>query len=214
MSDNGMPDSSQTTKGHSADNTLRRMESQSKKFIAANIARHIRFLAMTAPSMVSPGDKVMAFLGSTDNPFDRSNLTGHITCSAFVVNQSFTRAILIKHKGLDRWLQPGGHMDPGEYPAEAAVREAREETGISEIQIWPPGLIDIDIHTIPENAGKEEPEHTHYDLRYLCITGEEVLSPDLKETNGAEWVAMEDILGDPAMPESIKRMARAARMMN
>lgn len=176
--------------------------------IHQNIERHIQFLPIANPEATEAGDRVLEFMSRTPAPCSRQTEEGHITCSAFVVDQGFTKAALIKHAQLERWLQPGGHMEAGEYPAEAAVREAIEETGLTGVQLWAPGLIDIDIHTIPANPRKGEPEHSHYDLRYLCVAVNEELAPDMTETTGSAWLSFEDILADPSMPESIKRMVR------
>lgn len=182
--------------------------------IHQNIERHIQFLEITNPGASETGRQVLDFMSRTSAPCSRKTPEGHITCSAFVVNQDFNKAALIEHAQLQRWLQPGGHMEPGEYPAEAAVREATEETGLSGVQLMAPGLIDVDIHTIPENPGKGEPEHSHYDLRYLCVAINEEMAPDMSETNGAAWLSFEDILSDASMPESIKRLVRITQRLN
>ncbi|MCP3978478.1 MAG: NUDIX domain-containing protein [bacterium] len=92
---------------------------------------------------------------------------GHFTASAFVLCPARADVMLIHHAKLDRWLQPGGHVEPGDAdPAAAALREAVEETGLEETGLAPlgSGLFDVDIHTIP--ARRDEPEHLHFDLRF------------------------------------------------
>ncbi len=91
------------------------------------------------------------------NPFDRLAGPVHVTASAIVVGP---RGVLLhRHRRLGRWLQPGGHLEPGEAPWEAAWREAQEETGLP---LCPAraGLIHVDVHPGPL-------AHTHLDLRYL-----------------------------------------------
>lgn len=186
-------------------------ESNDLSMIKRNIELHVKVLMMNDGTYREAGLRILELLGSHENPMSRNCLDGHITCSGFVVNQDFSKAVLVHHNKLQRWLQPFGHMDPNEYPGQAAAREVLEETGLTDIMIWPPGLIDIDIHKIPENEIKREPEHLHYDLRYLFVANDESLSPDLNEVSNAVWLTLDKILGDKSMPESIKRMARQAK---
>jgi 8-oxo-dGTP pyrophosphatase MutT (NUDIX family) len=90
---------------------------------------------------------------------------GHITASAFIVDPASQKLLLHHHRRLDRWLQMGGHLDHGESPREAAIREAREESGLENITPALDEIFDVDVHTIP--SGKSEPDHIHYDLRFL-----------------------------------------------
>ena len=75
--------------------------------------------------------------------------------------------LLILHPYIKKWFQPGGHIDEGESPIEAAIREVYEETGLvcmSDIEY--PEPIDIDVHEIPANPNKNEGAHLHVDLLY------------------------------------------------
>lgn len=108
------------------------------------------------------------------NILDRKTLPGHITASGIGIKDG--KMLMIFHPFLKKWLQPGGHVDSGEIPLEAAKRELLEETGINSVaHLWHerhPIPFDIDIHFIPANPSKREPAHLHYDFRYLlCIDG-------------------------------------------
>lgn len=114
---------------------------------------------------------------SSANPWDRSHFTpGHFTASAFVLDEALAHTLLVRHRKLQRWLQPGGHIeaDKDGSPHAAAWREVVEECELqgSQLQDWPsmesPRLLDIDIHEIP--AYGEEPAHRHYDLRFAVVT--------------------------------------------
>jgi 8-oxo-dGTP pyrophosphatase MutT (NUDIX family) len=108
------------------------------------------------------GDVVHQIINSPD-PFSRSNLIGHITASGLVID--FDKVLLIRHPYLGLWIQPGGHIDDGETPEFAAIRETQEETGVLCELVWQENsLVDIDVHTIPNNPVKKEPEHIHIDL--------------------------------------------------
>lgn len=107
------------------------------------------------------------------DPFDRRIAEGHLTGAAIVVAASFRQVLLLHHRKLQRWLQPGGHGDPGEATGEqVALREAREETGLQGLVLHPdaPRPLDVNVHSIPARGG--EPAHLHLDLRYLVIAPE------------------------------------------
>jgi len=70
------------------------------------------------------GDRVYSIL-NYQNPFNRSNKLGHITASGLVIRDD--KVLLILHPYLQSWFQPGGHIDDGESPIDAAIREVREE---------------------------------------------------------------------------------------
>jgi len=112
----------------------------------------------------------IAFVEQHPDCFERSLLKGHITGSAWIVSPDRQRILLIHHRKLDRWLQPGGHADGDPDVAAVALREAREETGLTSLRFvchggHPPAIFDVDIHTIP--ARGDVPEHLHYDIRFL-----------------------------------------------
>jgi 8-oxo-dGTP pyrophosphatase MutT (NUDIX family) len=120
----------------------------------------------------------LEFIKELQDPFIRSALPGHITASGIVIEQQ--QILLIKHRYIGEWFQPGGHVDPEEMPLEAAIREVHEETGwLTELR----GInlpIDIDVHLIPANPIKNEAEHWHVDFAYhlKAITKETALDPE------------------------------------
>src|SRR6187551_2058799 len=81
--------------------------------------------------------------------FHRDHLPGHITGSAWIVDEKKEFVLLTHHAKLNRWLQPGGHADGDENVSGVALREAEEETGIKNFTLLNQGIFDIDIHTIP-----------------------------------------------------------------
>jgi 8-oxo-dGTP pyrophosphatase MutT (NUDIX family) len=119
-------------------------------------------------------------------PFSREQLPAHFTASAAVVSASGAEVCLVHHKKLQRWLQPGGHVEPGEHMANAALREAREETAL-ELALHPrcQQAIDVDVHVIP--ARGTTPEHEHLDVRYLLVASSEAARHDPKESLDARW---------------------------
>lgn len=130
----------------------------------------------------------------------RHRMDGHVTGSAFVVDPAAGQVLLIHHRRLDRWLQPGGHVDPGETAAQGAAREAREETGITGLTLMPwrgePDLpIDIDPHRIPASEKRGETEHWHFDLRFLFTADSRApLKAQIAEVHDVRWVPVAELL--------------------
>jgi 8-oxo-dGTP pyrophosphatase MutT (NUDIX family) len=139
-------------------------------------------------------ERVRALLSaavSAEAPFLRSHFVpGHITASAFVLSPTGQELLLISHKKLGMWLQPGGHLEEhDESHVEAARRELIEETGVRAPEVLDPWL-DVDVHQIP--AYGSLPAHLHFDLRVLF----QVSSYDLARTDevlGAEWFPLESL---------------------
>ena len=154
--------------------------------------------------------RFMSFIRSRDDSFLRSCEPGHVTGSAFVVDPAMTMTLLVHHRKLGKWLQPGGHCEPGETALEAAIREAWEETGVSAVALTPDQLFDIDIHAIPAHAGT--PAHLHYDARYILVaeSGDTVAS---HESHAVDWVSMEEALRRNPEP-SITRMIAKAKALS
>jgi 8-oxo-dGTP pyrophosphatase MutT (NUDIX family) len=157
-------------------------------------------------------DAMLALLAKGGDPFDRARADpGHFTGSAFVLDAPGERIVLVHHAKLDRWLQPGGHGEPGEKDPEAvALREATEETGIQGLTAHPtaPRPFDLDIHPIPERnkPGKpHEAAHAHLDVRYVFVApagAEPVLS---EESHAVVWKRLEEA----AAPDADASLRRA-----
>lgn len=116
--------------------------------------------------------RVRALAGTADPWARRSPL--HVTGSAFVLDPPSRRVLLRWHERMGSWLHVGGHVDPGESsPLVAARREAREETGLTDLVSWPdpdrPRIVHVAVVPVP--AGRGEPAHEHADVRYVLATG-------------------------------------------
>ena len=135
----------------------------------------------------------------------RERREGHLTGSAWLVSGDGRRALLTHHRKLDRWLQLGGHADGDTDLARVALREAEEESGLGGLVVEP-RIFDLDRHRIPARGG--DPEHWHYDVRFVvhATAGEAFAVSD--ESHALAWVDIAAIAGDPAQDESLRRMAR------
>lgn len=149
--------------------------------------------------------QVIDFLCRNDAFWQRTTLEGHITGSAWVLSPDGSSALLIHHKKLDRWMQPGGHVDEtDDTVADTALRELREETGLKDARLLQPNLFDVDVHEIP--ARGHEPTHLHLDLRYLFQAGSMELSADFSEVNNIRWMPLASLLAE-GTEQPIRRMA-------
>ncbi len=148
---------------------------------------------------------IQTFVTQTSACTSRQTLSGHVTASAWILSPDANAALLTHHRKLNRWLQPGGHIDPNDTTIQdAALREAREESGISDLRLLDETLFDVDVHTIPTR--KSEPEHFHYDVRFVfqAPTHDFVVS---EESNNLAWIAL-DKISELVDDESVLRMVR------
>jgi len=138
---------------------------------------------------------------SSKDPYSRSTKQGHITASGLVIKGG--KALLIFHPYIKQWFQPGGHIDDGESPIDAAIREVYEETGIlCESIDGQSNPIDIDLHEIPANPKKGESAHLHIDLLFILKMIEEEESPEEIEK---AWVPFNQITS-PRIKRALQKL--------
>lgn len=139
-------------------------------------------------------DQLLSLLDHGKDVFDRRNMVGHVTASALVFDSTEQHVLLVHHRGLNRLIQPGGHVDATDPDlVEAAKREVGEETGVTGARLHPwhtgrPFPFSIGTHKIPARPEKGEGEHWHHDVLYLLIAPENcAISPQLEEVWEARW---------------------------
>jgi 8-oxo-dGTP pyrophosphatase MutT (NUDIX family) len=147
--------------------------------------------------------QMLDFLTNTKEPFSRQNKKGHFTASAFLLNTTASKFLLMHHRKLQKWLQPGGHCDGDSDVLSVAIKEAREESGINQIKSVTPNIFDLDVHLIPPSA--KDPAHYHYDVRFLLQTVDNDCLVQNHESNKLEWVNFDD-LQQFQISESVIRM--------
>ncbi|MGZ8709623.1 MAG: NUDIX hydrolase [Thermoanaerobaculia bacterium] len=136
----------------------------------------------------------MVGLLAEPDAFSRAHFEpGHFTASCYVVDGG-GRLLLHHHRRLDRWLQMGGHVEGDESPELTALREGEEESGLRDLTLATEGIFDLDIHDIPaalRGDGLAEPDHDHYDVRYLARTASpDAIALDREESNDLSWVTL------------------------
>jgi 8-oxo-dGTP pyrophosphatase MutT (NUDIX family) len=157
---------------------------------------------------------VIDLLGGGTPVFQRDHFQpGHITASCFIVDVEGSRLLLHRHRRLGKWLQMGGHCEPSETPAVAALREGREESGLPDLELVVEDIFDVDVHEIP--AAKGEPDHHHFDLRYLARTSApHAITMQEAESEELMWVPLDEAIarmGEDGSTRAIRKIERLVK---
>lgn len=152
-------------------------------------AREVESIEKTLDRLTWPGD-----------PFSEHENDHHVTSSAFVVS---TRGVILhRHRLLGIWVQPGGHVDPGESPEDACVRETFEETGLVARHRAPAEVFHVDVHAGPKG-------HTHYDLRYVLMSDPLDPRPPEGESPDVFWFDLDAApdRAEPSLAPALRKLA-------
>lgn len=173
----------------------------------------LRRYAERHPGERATTDRILALLESEPRCFERDCFRpGHVTASAWIVSRETRAVLLTHHRKLDRWLQLGGHTDGETDVLASALREAREESGLTDFRVIPeaaePCILDVDVHVIPARGA--EPGHEHHDVRFLLEASEHApLARQHTESKALRWFPAAGIEARFS-EESLARMARKA----
>jgi 8-oxo-dGTP pyrophosphatase MutT (NUDIX family) len=157
--------------------------------------------------------RVRELVATAADPFDRG-VRDHVTAAAVIVASDASSVLLVHHRRLDRWLQPGGHVEPEDATvAAAAAREAREETGLAAMDAALGGqILDVDVHDIPAFPGR--PPHVHHDVRYLFTADPSApLAFDEDEVRDARWFGWEKVRALETDASLLRALAKARRRL-
>ncbi len=129
------------------------------------LLQHLHTYRLQHPDEQAVVSLFQTFVSAHPDCFQRRLEEGHITASAWVLSPDLQEVLLTHHRKLNIWVQLGGHVEGNPQVQEEALREAQEESGISDLELLDEAIWDLDRHRIP--ARKGEPEHWHYDVRFL-----------------------------------------------
>ena len=135
--------------------------------------------------------RIIEFITDEPDCFQRELLKGHITASALITNEENTAVILLHHKKLNIWVQPGGHADGDSNVLGVALKEALEETGLETLYPLSQDIFDVDIHWIPEG---KVPGHWHYDIRFILQASADSSIVSNDESLSVIWAKPADVL--------------------
>lgn len=152
-------------------------------------ARRLVADAVVDPDAERHRRAILDFVDAHSDSLHRSCRTGHLTGSALVLDPAGQRMVLLHHRKLRRWLQPGGHCDGDANLAAVALREASEETGIDGLAVHPEP-IDLDVHEV-DTPG--DGPHLHLDVRFLVIAPAGAEPPGNHESTAIEWAQVDDL---------------------
>jgi 8-oxo-dGTP pyrophosphatase MutT (NUDIX family) len=128
-----------------------------------------------------------------------------VTASAWLIDATCRRVLLTHHRKLGMWLQLGGHADGESDLLAAAIREAKEESGLADIQAVTSKVFDVDVHAIPPHGS--DPAHDHYDVRFLLRSDGPGKCRVSDESIDLRWFTAEELRELP-VDNSVRRMAR------
>lgn len=130
----------------------------------------------------------------------------HLTASALIFSADHERVLLTLHHVIKLWLQTGGHCDPDdETLADAALREAREESGIADLAIDPVPVL-LSRHEVP-SCGPIRPSH-HLDVQYVAVAPPAAQHVISEESDDLEWFAIDKLPADT--DQSVRALIAAA----
>lgn len=150
-------------------------------------------------------EETISFVEAHPDVLLRTCLQGHLTGSAWIVSPDRRWTLLTHHAKLGKWLQLGGHADGNPDLLSVALREAREESGLSSLSAVGTALFDVDRHWIGSRGS--EPGHWHHDLRFMIEADPAEALVISSESKELAWVEVSAVAGlNPE--ESMARMVR------
>jgi 8-oxo-dGTP pyrophosphatase MutT (NUDIX family) len=150
-------------------------------------------------------EETVSFVGAHPDCLLRTCLEGHLTGSAWIVSPDRRRTLLTHHGKLGKWLQLGGHADGDPDLLAVALREAREESGLSRIAAVNTRLFDVDRHWIGNRGA--EPGHWHHDMRFMIEADPAESLTISSESKNLSWVDVGSVVTLNS-EESMARMVR------
>ena len=146
---------------------------------------------------------ILHWIQDHDDAFTRQNQVAHITASAWVVNRDRRKVLLVYHNIYNSWSWLGGHADGETDLLSVAIREVKEEAGISNVLPVSEDIFSLESLTVDGHwkNGKYVSSHLHFNVTYLLeADSEEAVSIKADENSGVAWFAPEEALAKSTEP--------------
>ena len=148
-------------------------------------------------------------LQSGEELYSRDNCAAHLTASAWVVSPDRRQVLMAYHNLYDSWAWLGGHADGDHDLLAVALREVREESGLTKIRAVSPDIYSLEILTVDghEKHGKYVSSHLHLNVTYLLTADErDELKVCEAENSGVRWFTLDEALKASSEPWFVKRI--------
>ena len=140
---------------------------------------------------------ILSFIQTHEDALDRTNLIAHVTSSAFVVNKAMDKVLFAYHNIYDSWAWVGGHNDGNPNLLEVAIKEAKEETGLTHVTPYAKDIFTIDVIYVKNHIkqGTYIPDHLHLNATFLLIANEEdSIEINHHENKGVRWFGLDEVM--------------------
>ena len=152
---------------------------------------------------------ILEWIRQNENAFSRENKVAHMTASAWVVNPERDKVLMVYHNIYDSWSWLGGHADEETDLLSVALREVKEEAGITKVHPVSEKIFSLESLTVDghEKKGTYVSSHLHLNVTYLLEADpEETLSVKADENSGVAWFSPEEALERSTEPWFVKRV--------
>lgn len=158
---------------------------------------------------VNARERILNFVINNEIVFGKENIDGHITGSAWILDFERQSVLLTHHSKANKWFQLGGHSETNETIFETALREAKEESGLTTLKSLSDEIYGINIEKIPER--KSEKEHFHFDIFFIFEADKEEKLIITKESKDLRWISLDqvsNITDDRSVLRMIRKMQK------
>jgi len=140
---------------------------------------------------------ILAFIERNEDSLERSNLVAHITSSAIITNKEMNKVLFAHHNIYNSWAWVGGHNDSDPDLLHVALKEAKEETGIRNIEPYESDILCIDVIYVENHIknGIYVPDHLHLNATFLLVGNEDdnlIIKED--ENSGVRWFLISEVM--------------------
>lgn len=154
---------------------------------------------------------MLDFMRTHDDFLLRDNQIAHVTTSAWTVNERRTKVLMVYHRIYDSWSWVGGHADGDADLRRVALRELREETGVSEARLVDESILSLEVLTVSGHVrrGSYVPSHLHLNVTFLLEADEQgTLTRNPDENLDVRWFSFEEALAASSEPWMVDHVYR------